>query len=175
MLGTGAQFATIAIFRFHQRFGHDYLTIGQTAKRAGVATSALRFHEERGLVESIRGSGNQRRFHRSALRRISIIKVAQTLGLTLNEISDALAALPNGRTPTARDWQKLSNTWRANLDERIRQLELLRDQLTSCIGWGCLSLKRCTLYNAEDKAAKLGQGAQYWRPAHRTRQAKQAQ
>ena len=146
---------------------NEQLTIGETAKRAGVATSALRFYEERGLIESSRGPGNQRRFHRSVLRRVSVIKVAQTLGLRLSDISEALSALPNGRSPTAKDWQRLSNRWRAELDERIRQMELLRDQLSSCIGCGCLSLRKCALYNAGDSASANGDGAHYWSPEYR--------
>ncbi|MEM7207594.1 MAG: redox-sensitive transcriptional activator SoxR [Pseudomonadota bacterium] len=139
----------------------DYLSIGETAKRAGVATSALRFYETKGLIQSTRGIGNQRAYHRSVLRRVSLIKVAQTLGLSLREIQSALAALPAQRTPTARDWQKLSKQWRGDLDRRITELQALRDQLTSCIGCGCLSLKKCALYNPQDKAASLGAGPRF--------------
>jgi len=139
----------------------EMLTIGDTARRAGVATSALRFYESRGLISSIRTAGNQRRYHRSMLRRISVIRVAQTLGLTLEEIADAMSALPAGRTPTKRDWERLSTQWREQLDYRIEQLQLMRDKLTSCIGCGCLSLNSCALYNNGDRSATLGVGPRY--------------
>ena len=139
----------------------DLLTIGETAKRSGVAASALRFYEAKGLIQSHRGSGNQRRFTRSTLRRISVIKVAQTLGLTLEEISSALATLPNKDAPSKRDWERLSTHWKSLLDERIQSLERIRDQLSGCIGCGCLSLKNCALYNPEDEAGKAGSGARF--------------
>ena len=139
----------------------DYLTIGQAASRCGVAASALRFYEQRGLIRSIRNAGNQRRYHRSMLRRISVIRVAQGLGLTLAEIEDALARLPDGRTPTRRDWERLSKMWRRRLDARIAELERIRENLASCIGCGCLSLKSCALYNAGDRAAAGGPGPRY--------------
>jgi len=138
-----------------------FLTIGETAQRTGVAASALRFYETRKLVRSHRGPGNQRRYHRSMLRRISIIKVAQSLGLSLEEIASALETLPDNRTPTRRDWERLSLNWRDQLDVRIAKLEKLREQLSSCIGCGCLSLKRCTLYNPRDRAAASGAGPRY--------------
>jgi len=138
-----------------------FLTIGETAQRSGVAASALRFYETRNLIASHRGSGNQRRFHRSMLRRISIIKVAQALGLSLEEISKALETLPNKRTPTRRDWEKLSLKWRDQLDARIANLQKLREKLSGCIGCGCLSLKRCALYNPGDRAAARGAGPRY--------------
>ncbi len=138
-----------------------YLKIGEAARRSGVAPSTLRFYETRGLVASRRGAGNHRVYHRSVLRRIAIIRVAQTLGLSLNEIGLALATLPDTRSPTRRDWQRLSRKWRNHLDQRIRSLELLRDRLTGCIGCGCLSLQRCSLYNAGDMAAELGSGPRY--------------
>ena len=138
-----------------------FLTIGETAQRTGVAASALRFYETRKLVKSHRGPGNQRRYHRSMLRRISIIKVAQSLGLSLEEISSALETLPDKHTPTRRDWEKLSLKWRDKLDVRIANLEKLREQLSSCIGCGCLSLKRCALYNPGDRAAARGAGPRY--------------
>ncbi len=138
-----------------------FLTIGETAQRTGVAASALRFYETRKLVQSHRGPGNQRRYHRSMLRRISIIKVAQSLGLSLEEISSALETLPDKRTPTRRDWEKLSLKWRDQLDVRIAKLEKLREQLSSCIGCGCLSLKRCVLYNPGDRVAARGAGPRY--------------
>ena len=139
----------------------DFLTIGQAASRCGVTASTLRFYEQRGLIRSIRNAGNQRRYHRSTLRRISVIRVAQGLGLTLAEINDALGRLPDGRTPTRRDWERLSKTWRRRLDVRIAELEGLRDKLTSCIGCGCLSLKSCALYNTDDRAAGRGPGPRY--------------
>jgi MerR family redox-sensitive transcriptional activator SoxR len=138
-----------------------FLTIGETAQRSGVAASALRFYETRNLIASHRGPGNQRRFHRSMLRRISIIKVAQALGLSLEEISKALETLPNKRTPTRRDWEKLSLKWRDQLDARIANLQKLREKLSGCIGCGCLSLKRCALYNPGDRAAERGAGPRY--------------
>ena len=138
-----------------------FLTIGETARRTGVAASALRFYETQKLVRSHRGPGNQRRYHRSMLRRISIIKVAQSLGLSLEEISSSLDTLPDKRTPTRRDWEKLSLKWRDQLDARIASLEKLREQLSSCIGCGCLSLKRCALYNPGDRAAARGAGPRY--------------
>ena len=138
-----------------------FLTIGETAQRSGVAASALRFYETRNLIASHRGPGNQRRFHRSMLRRISIIKVAQSLGLSLEEISKALETLPNKRTPTRRDWEKLSLKWRDQLDARIADLQKLREKLSGCIGCGCLSLKRCALYNPGDRAAARGAGPRY--------------
>ena len=139
----------------------SYLTIGDAANRCGVATSALRFYESRGLIQSIRVSGNHRCYNRSMLRRVSIIKVAQTLGLSLNEISAAFENLPNQRTPTRADWVKLSKTWGKQLDQRIAALQDLRDKLGACIGCGCLSMQRCGLYNAGDEASHLGTGPQY--------------
>jgi len=138
-----------------------FLTIGETAQRSGVAASALRFYETRNLIASHRGPGNQRRYHRSMLRKISIIKVAQSLGLSLEEISTALETLPNKRTPTRRDWEKLSLKWRGQLDARIASLQKMREQLSGCIGCGCLSLKRCALYNPGDRVAARGAGPRY--------------
>jgi MerR family redox-sensitive transcriptional activator SoxR len=139
----------------------NYLSIGDAARRSGVATSTLRFYESRGLIHSLRDSGNHRRYHRAMLRRISIIRIAQTLGLSLKEISSALETLPEQRTPNKKDWAKLSTTWGKQLDLRIARLENLRDKLSGCIGCGCLSLKRCSLYNADDVAARLGPGPRY--------------
>ena len=133
----------------------------ETARRCGVAASALRFYESRGLITSQRGEGNQRRFHRSEIRKISIIRVAQNLGLTLREIESALSSLPNKRVPNKRDWDKLSRQWRTQLDQRIDSLQQLRDELSGCIGCGCLSLKRCELFNKEDLAAESGAGPRY--------------
>jgi MerR family transcriptional regulator, redox-sensitive transcriptional activator SoxR len=138
-----------------------WITIGELAKRAGVAASALRFYEDEGLLESSRTAGQQRQFRRDALRRVAFIRVAQTVGLSLQDIRDALAALPSNRTPTKADWEKLSRAWQPLLDERIRTLVALRDQLTSCIGCGCLSLKTCALYNPNDAAKMRGNGPRY--------------
>ena len=140
---------------------NQYLTIGDAAQRSGVATSALRFYESRGLIDSIRVGGNHRRYHRAMLRRIAIIRVAQTLGLSLSEIADAFDTLPNNRTATKKDWEKLSRDWGKQLDRRITELQNLRTRLNGCIGCGCLSLKNCSLYNADDKAADLGSGPRY--------------
>lgn len=139
----------------------NYLTIGQIALRSGLATSALRFYETRGLIKSVRTEGNQRRYHQSTLRRIAVVRVAQSLGLTLEEIAGALASLPDGRIPTKRDWEVLSTRWRAQLDERIERLQTMRDKLTGCIGCGCLSLQRCSLYNPGDRAAAFGSGPRF--------------
>ncbi|MEM7196420.1 MAG: redox-sensitive transcriptional activator SoxR [Pseudomonadota bacterium] len=140
-----------------------YLSIGEVAERCGIATSALRFYESRGLIQSHRGSGNQRRFHRSVIRKVSVIKVAQTLGISLQEILDAFSKLPDQRTPTRRDWERLSTLWRVKLDARISALERLRDQLDGCIGCGCLSLKRCALYNPDDEVFARGSGPHFLR------------
>lgn len=139
----------------------EWLTIGEVAARAGLAPSALRFYESEGLIDSARSGGGQRRFHREMLRRIAFVRVAQRVGLTLDEIRQALAALPAGRTPTPADWAMLSRSWRPRLDEQIATLERLRDRLTSCIGCGCLSFKACALYNPEDAASALGPGPRY--------------
>ena len=139
----------------------DLLSIGETARRAGVATSALRFYETRGLIRSQRGPGNQRRYHRATLRRIAIIQVAQTLGLSLAEIAAAFESLPEQRNPTRRDWARLSTRWGRQLDQRIADLQNLRDRLSGCIGCGCLSLTHCALYNADDEASELGSGPRY--------------
>ncbi|HKX66113.1 MAG TPA: redox-sensitive transcriptional activator SoxR [Intrasporangium sp.] len=134
------------------------LTIGQVADRTGVATSALRYWEALGLVSSVRTSGNQRRYERPMIRRVSFIRAAQRVGLSLEEIKEALATLPDSRTPTARDWERLSAAWRMRLDDQIRRIELLRDRLDGCIGCGCLSLTTCALNNPQDELAALGPG-----------------
>lgn len=136
----------------------DLLRIGDLARRTGLSVSAIRFYEERGLVEPIRTSGNQRRFLRSDIRRLSFILIAQKLGLSLSEIEAELAKLPHGRTPTASDWQAISQSIRGQLDARIVQLERMRDRLDGCIGCGCLSLKHCELYNRDDHLAAKGPG-----------------
>ncbi|HTW10330.1 MAG TPA: redox-sensitive transcriptional activator SoxR [Acidimicrobiales bacterium] len=139
----------------------SWLSIGEVADRAGVATSALRFYEKEGLIASERTSGGQRRYRRDVLRRVAFIRVAQRVGLTLGEVRAALGELPEGRSPNRSDWGRLSSRWRGRLDERIRLLEGLRDQLSSCIGCGCLSLTTCALYNPDDTAAALGNGPRY--------------
>lgn len=138
-----------------------FLTIGELADRSGVSTSALRFWEDQGLLSAERGAGGRRRYPRSALRRVAFVRVASSVGVSLAEVREALATLPDGRTPTRRDWARLSRTWRARLDERIAQLERLRDELDGCIGCGCLSLQRCRLYNRDDRAAATGTGPRY--------------
>jgi MerR family redox-sensitive transcriptional activator SoxR len=139
----------------------DELSIGEVSDRTGVALSALRFYEAQGLISSTRSAGGQRRFPREVLRRIAFIRIAQQVGLSLDEIAAALAKLPGERTPTAADWARLSRAWRSALDDRIKLLELVRDDLTSCIGCGCLSLHTCRLYNPDDRARVLGQGPRY--------------
>jgi MerR family transcriptional regulator, redox-sensitive transcriptional activator SoxR len=145
----------------------DELTIGQVAERAGIAASALRYYESQGLVSASRTAGGARRFPRSVLRRLAFIRAAQNVGLTLPEIRAALSTLPEGRTPSARDWARLSQGWRDRLDEQIAALVQLRDGLTSCIGCGCLSLTRCSLSNPGDVAAGEGPGARWLSPALR--------
>ena len=138
----------------------ELLTIGDMAARSGVAPSALRFYEREGLIRSTRTTGNQRRYERHELRRIGFIRIAQQVGVSLEEIREALAALPENRTPTKADWARLSARWRRKLEDRIAMMERLRDQLTGCIGCGCLSLHRCKLINPKDRLAERGQGAQ---------------
>ncbi len=139
----------------------DDLSIGDVSHRAGVAPSALRFYEDLGLISSKRTRGNQRRYDRDVLRRLAFIRVAQRVGLSLDEIADAFSSLPGQRTPNLKDWERFSRRWRADLDERMRLLAAMRDELTSCIGCGCLSLQRCKLYNPDDIAAGLGPGPRY--------------
>lgn len=138
-----------------------WLSIGEVAERAGVATSALRFYERQGLISSERTSGGQRRYRREVLRRVAFVRVAERVGLSLAEVRSALGQLPAGRTPTKKDWAHLSLLWREALEQRIVLLEGLRDQLSSCIGCGCLSLRACALYNPHDRAAGLGTGPRY--------------
>jgi MerR family redox-sensitive transcriptional activator SoxR len=135
------------------------LSVGEVARRAGVAVSALHFYERKGLIRSWRSEGNQRRYPREVLRRVAVIKVAQRTGIPLAEIREALESLPEERTPNAKDWEKLSAAWRADLDDRIRKLQNLRDRLTDCIGCGCLSIQTCPLRNPHDEMAALGPGA----------------
>jgi MerR family redox-sensitive transcriptional activator SoxR len=138
------------------------LTIGEVSRRSGVASSALRFYEERGLIVSERAGSGHRRYPRPVLRRIAFIVFAQRIGLTLDEIGRELAKLPPDRAPTRRDWSRLSGGWTARIDQRIAELERLKDGLTECIGCGCLSLERCKLANPEDRAARQGPGPRYW-------------
>jgi MerR family redox-sensitive transcriptional activator SoxR len=140
----------------------ELLKIGEVARRSGVAASALRFYEERGLITSERAGSGQRRFARAVLRRIAFIVFAQRVGLTLEEIGSELVKLPPDRAPTRREWSRLSRTWTSRIDERIAELERLKLGLTECIGCGCLSLDRCRLSNPGDRAASLGPGPRYW-------------
>lgn len=137
----------------------DLLTIGEVARRTGLSVSAIRFYEEHRLIEPIRTNGGQRRFLRSDIRRLSFILIAQKLGLSLTEIEAALASLPSGRTPTARDWEAISTAIRARLDDRIAELTRTRQRLDGCIGCGCLSLDHCAIWNPQDKLAEEGPGA----------------
>ena len=139
----------------------DFLSIGDLARRTGLSVSAIRFYEGKGLVEPMRTGGNQRRFLRSDIRRLSFILIAQRLGLSIEEIVQELKSIPHGRTPTQRDWRRISKGLRKVIDGKIAQLEQTRANLDSCIGCGCLSLKTCALYNPEDKAADKGAGPRY--------------
>jgi MerR family redox-sensitive transcriptional activator SoxR len=140
----------------------ELLTIGEVARRSGVAASAIRYYEERGLISSERAESGHRRFPRFVLRRIAFIVFAQRVGLTLEEIGGELARLPGGRAPNRREWSRLTATWSTRIDERIAELERLRLGLTECIGCGCLSLDRCALANPGDRAAGNGAGPRYW-------------
>jgi MerR family redox-sensitive transcriptional activator SoxR len=139
------------------------LTIGELSRRSGVSQSALRFYERKGLIDSTRTDGNQRRYAPVTLRRVAFVQAGSAAGIPLVEIRAALDGLPRGKSPTKRDWERLSRSWRRRLDERIETLEALRTRLTTCIGCGCLSLKTCALLNPGDEAAALGGGAQYLR------------
>jgi MerR family redox-sensitive transcriptional activator SoxR len=139
----------------------DLLTVGEVAHRSGFAASAIRFYDKQGLITATRTSGGQRRFERNMLRRLAFIRAARNVGLTLDEIANALDTLPDNRTPTRADWARLSKDWRARLDDQIAGLIALRDSLESCIGCGCLSLKRCAISNPSDSAALAGPGAVY--------------
>jgi MerR family redox-sensitive transcriptional activator SoxR len=134
------------------------LTVGQLAARSGVAVSALHFYERQGLITSTRTSGNQRRYKRDTLRRVALIRIAQRVGIPLSGVADVLALLPNGRTPNRDDWSKISQSWRAEIDQRIRHLQQLREDFTECIGCGCLSIDRCLLANRYDVLGKEGPG-----------------
>jgi MerR family redox-sensitive transcriptional activator SoxR len=143
---------------------HQELSVGEVAARCGVAVSAVHFYEAKGLITSWRSRGNQRRYPREVLRRVSIVKVAQRLGIPLASIKAALDSLPKGRTPTDQDWRKLSARWHADLDGRISRLVRLRDRLTGCIGCGCLSIKECPLRNPLDELSAKGSGPQLLEP-----------
>ena len=137
------------------------LSIGEVSTRSGVAPSALRFYEREGLIASTRTDGNQRRYERAVLRRIAFIQAGRAAGIPLAEVNAALARLPANRIPSRRDWERLSNRWRADLDERIATLEALRNRLTTCIGCGCLSIDKCELLNPDDEAAEQGPGPHF--------------
>ncbi|WP_431279529.1 redox-sensitive transcriptional activator SoxR [Leifsonia poae] len=138
------------------------LSVGDLSARSGVTVSALHFYERQGLIASERTSGNQRRYPRATLRRVAFIRVSQRVGVPLTDIRAALDSLPDGRTPTKRDWERLSALWRGELDQRIRSLQHLRDDLTSCIGCGCLSLRTCRLQNPSDELGAEGTGPRRW-------------
>jgi MerR family transcriptional regulator, redox-sensitive transcriptional activator SoxR len=137
------------------------LTIGDLVARSGVAASALRYYEELGLISAERSVGNQRRYPRHMLRRVAFVRAGRQLGLSLEEIRDALATLPDGKAPTRADWTRAARLWQGKLDEKIAELQRIRSTLTDCIGCGCLSLRRCSLYNPEDTAARRGPGARW--------------
>lgn len=136
----------------------DLISIGEMARRTGLSISAIRFYEDKRLIEPMRTSGNQRRFLRADIRRVSFIVIAQQLGLTLGEIEAEMARLPHGRTPTARDWRTISRSIMKTIDEKIAQLERTRNRLDGCIGCGCLSLEKCQIYNPDDRLGNAGPG-----------------
>ncbi len=137
---------------------NDLIPIGEMARRTGLSVSAIRFYEDKGLIEPVRTSGNQRRFLRSDIRRVSFILIAQQLGLSLGEIDEVMRSLPHGRTPNARDWRTISAAIRTRIETRIAELERTRDRLDGCIGCGCLSLKKCAIYNPDDRLGEQGPG-----------------
>ncbi|MFY0595979.1 MAG: redox-sensitive transcriptional activator SoxR [Cognatishimia sp.] len=137
------------------------LSIGQISERTGLAPSAIRYYEEEGLVSPFRNAGGQRRFERADIRRLSFVMISQQLGFSIKQVKDALASLPDNRTPTKADWARLSNQFKDDLDARIAQMEALRDKLDGCIGCGCLSLKACKLYNPQDRIRHNGRGPRY--------------
>ncbi|AOS62758.1 redox-sensitive transcriptional activator SoxR [Actinoalloteichus hymeniacidonis] len=143
----------------------DQLTIGEVATRSGVPHTALRFYEQRGLIFAERTGGNQRRYPRTVLRRLAFIRAAQRVGMSLDRIAEALEKLPPGTSPTKAHWARLSASWKEELETRIDGMQRLRDRLASCIGCGCLSLKSCSLHNADDQLADLGAGASGLQPA----------
>jgi MerR family redox-sensitive transcriptional activator SoxR len=139
------------------------MSIGELSRRSGVSQSALRFYERQGLITAERTDGNQRRYAGPTLRRVALVQAAKAAGIPLERVKQALDTLPTGKAPTKRDWERLSSSWRRELDERIATLEAIRGRLTTCIGCGCLSLKTCGLLNPGDDAARLGAGAHYFR------------
>lgn len=141
-----------------------WLSVGQISKRSGVAISTLHFYENKGLIKSERNTGNQRRYPRHILRRLAVIRIAQRLGFSLAEIRENLSTLPDHCPPTAADWRRLSSLWRKDLEQKIEQMNALKDKLTVCIGCGCLSVKDCPLRNPDDKAASFGPGARAFDP-----------
>ena len=143
------------------------LTIGELTRRSGLAASALRFYEREGLISATRTSGGQRRYERAVLRRLAFIRAARSVGLSLDEVREAMNGLPSARTPTKADWTAISRSWSKRLDEQIEALSALRDKLDSCIGCGCLSLARCRISNSEDAAGQNGSGAAFLPPALR--------
>nr|WP_210345980.1 redox-sensitive transcriptional activator SoxR [Aestuariivirga sp. YIM B02566] len=147
------------------------MAVGEVARRSGVAVSTLHYYERKGLIEGWRTAGNQRRYHRAVLRRIAIVRIAQRAGISLAVIHEALADLPHDHVPTASDWRRFTNTWKDMLEERIVSLTQLRDQITSCIGCGCLSLAECPLRNPDDVLGKRGPGPRRLVPHRRTRDA----
>jgi len=149
------------------------LTVGELSARAGVSVSALHFYEREGLIQAERTEGNQRRYARDVLRRVSFIRIAQRVGIPLAEVKNVLERLPEGRTPTAADWAELSRSWRGELDARIHDLEHLRADLVSCIGCGCLSLNSCRLHNPGDRLGAKGPGPQRWQSDDRARRARE--
>lgn len=138
------------------------MSVGQVARRAVVKASTLHFYEQKGLIQSWRNAGNQRRYDRSVLRRIAVIKMAQKLGMSLQEITQALSHLPKDNAPTEEEWRVMANVWKLQLDERINRLQTLRDELDECIGCGCLSINKCKLRNPQDMLAQAGKGAVLW-------------
>ena len=137
------------------------LSIGDLAARTGLAVSAIRFYEEKGLIHPVRNNGNQRRYGRADIRRLSFVMIAQKMGFALSRIQELLADLPNHKAPTKADWSRISHTFRAELDSRIETLTMMRDRLDGCIGCGCLSLEDCALYNTDDRAGRTGAGPRY--------------
>ncbi len=154
----------------HRDMRHRYLTPGEVAQRAEVRVSTLHFYEREGLIKSARTTGNQRRYHRDVLRRLAFIRVSQKVGISLADIAEALASLPDSRTPTRADWAGVSRRWRETLNERLAYVEQLRDSLDGCIGCGCLSLNSCSLYNLNDELSEDGTGSVRW--ARRVAEAK---
>ena len=147
--------------------GDSLWTVGEVARRAGVSVPTLRYYEDRGLLSPAHDAGNRRVYPRSVLRRLAFVAAAQRVGLSLDEVRECLSRLPGDRTPTRRDWTRLSGAWRVRVDRRIRELESLREDLDGCIGCGCLSLRRCALYNRGDEAAAEGHGPRWLRRADR--------